>query len=98
MSRGYGKIQRELLALLSDSPMTLTDAACAIFRSRQPSRSQYETVRRAFSKLQGHELFARRGTVARSRVWAADGLSKLEFGQSDNAAVGKGQSRSNGER
>lgn len=91
MSRGYGRIQRELLTLVSESPMTLTGAACAIFRNQTPSRSQYEAVRRAFSKLQEHEVFARRGTVARSHVWTAGGLTKLEIGQSDHAAARKKQ-------
>jgi hypothetical protein len=82
MSRGLGKIQRQLLALLSETPMTLSDAACAIFCNPCPSRSQYETVRRAFGKLQGHALFAKRGTVARSRLWAANGSSKIQVGRS----------------
>jgi hypothetical protein len=84
MSRGLGKIQRQLLALLSQAPTTLTGAACAIFCNPRPSRSEYETVRRAFSKLQGLEHFARRGTIARSRVWKA-------FPHSDSAPKRKAQ-------
>lgn len=91
MSRGYGKIQRQLLALLCETPMTLSDAACAIFRRPHPSHSEYETVRRAFSKLQGHILFAKHETVARSQVWAVDGSPKLT--SSNLAILAQGKER-----
>ena len=56
MSRGHGAIQRQVIALMADKVMMVPELAREIFKTDRPTRSQYETVRRAVNVLSGKGL------------------------------------------
>ena len=62
MSRGPGRIQRELIGLMREFPhMTIDDAVGCIYHTRDASRSLKETVRRAFRGLVAKKIAERCG-------------------------------------
>ena len=63
MSRGPGRLQREILVLLLDVPhLSIGELCSVIYRGAPITKSNFETVRMALKRLQAKKLIDQDGT------------------------------------